>query len=313
LNPDRNDTSLLADAAKRLRSNPDYMAHALNEFQERAGIADEGLAGRLGTLPELVVRLALCKRPVLGSAGFADQVRDLSDYTLIDEDLLRRLIEGVEKPEAAARVHFPPAWFRDLFARHRLGVALALSVVALAAIGVLWWGSTRLQSGPTAGTQVAGVEPAGQPGRAPDTTRDQPQGSSGGETASPTPDAGGKPEEGKVARAVPPATSLVRIDLDDYAILRSGEAAPEMHQRIIAVPASVIRLSLNLPKGSDRGTYAVRLVGPYGESLVEAVAQSPTGRTIAVNLDFSAVAKNRYRLCVQLRSEPPDCYPIAIK
>ncbi|HYG82140.1 MAG TPA: hypothetical protein VD861_17200 [Pyrinomonadaceae bacterium] len=92
--------ALLTILARRLRGNPQYMAYVLAAFQSRENLTDAELAQELGTLPELVVRLSLCKRPSPSSPQFAEQVRELADYTLTDAgrlaNILRR-VDGLER------------------------------------------------------------------------------------------------------------------------------------------------------------------------------------------------------------------------
>jgi len=63
---------------------------------------DEDFAQELGTLPALVSRLAVCKRPDSSSARFAEQVRELADYSLIDEARLAGILRQVEAIEKLA-------------------------------------------------------------------------------------------------------------------------------------------------------------------------------------------------------------------
>jgi hypothetical protein len=88
--------ALLSTLARRLRGDPQYMAHVLAAFQSQENLSDEELAQELGTLPELVVRLSLCKRPSPSSAQFAEQVRELADYTLTDAARLANILRQVD-------------------------------------------------------------------------------------------------------------------------------------------------------------------------------------------------------------------------
>lgn len=88
--------ALLSTLARRLRSDPQYMAHALAAFQSQENLTDEELARELGTLPELVVRLSLCKRPSPSSTRFAEQLRELADYTLTDAARLANILRQVD-------------------------------------------------------------------------------------------------------------------------------------------------------------------------------------------------------------------------
>lgn len=90
----------LSALALRLRRDPRFMSYVLAAYQAQENLTDEGLAQALGTLPALVVRLSLCKRPPASSPQFAEQVRELADYTLTDAARLAnilRQVEGLEK------------------------------------------------------------------------------------------------------------------------------------------------------------------------------------------------------------------------
>jgi hypothetical protein len=92
--------SAMSELVKRLRENPDYMAFVLARYQEQESISDEDLAGALGTLPDLAIRLALCRRPDTGAPDFAARVRQIADYTLMDESLLANIIRQVSSLHA---------------------------------------------------------------------------------------------------------------------------------------------------------------------------------------------------------------------
>ncbi len=90
----------VSELVKRLRENPDYMAYVLARYQEQEGVNDENLAEALGTLPHLAIRLALCRKPDTGSTDFATRVRELADYTLMDESVLANIIRQVSSLKA---------------------------------------------------------------------------------------------------------------------------------------------------------------------------------------------------------------------
>lgn len=95
-------TKLLLALSRRLQGDPRFMAHVLSVYSEQEGLGEDDLARELDSPPELLVRLALCKRPDADSVDFAEQVQRLSDYTLIDEDLLTRIIRQVDSLAALA-------------------------------------------------------------------------------------------------------------------------------------------------------------------------------------------------------------------
>jgi hypothetical protein len=91
------------ELVKYLKSNPDFVAYVLARYQEQEGISDENLPAVLGTLPELVSRLALCRKPDANVANFATSVREIADYTLVDESLLADIIRRVSSLEALSK------------------------------------------------------------------------------------------------------------------------------------------------------------------------------------------------------------------
>ena len=96
----RESPTALITLASRLRSDPRYMSYVLAAYQRQENLTDEDLAQELGTLPMLIVRLALCRRPASSSPQFAEQVREIADYTLTDEAQLAnilRQVDGLEK------------------------------------------------------------------------------------------------------------------------------------------------------------------------------------------------------------------------
>lgn len=97
---DATNKSRLTRLARRLQSDPRFMAYALAVYCEQEGIDEEELAQVLGIMPEMMSRLALCKRPDDRSPEFAAQAREIADYTLADESQLANLlrqISGLEK------------------------------------------------------------------------------------------------------------------------------------------------------------------------------------------------------------------------
>ncbi len=99
----------LTGLAQRLQTDPRFMAYALAAYQRQEGMADEELAPALGMLPELVMRLALCRRPDPHSPQFAEQVREIADYALADEGRLANLLRQISSLEKLAQRQPTPA------------------------------------------------------------------------------------------------------------------------------------------------------------------------------------------------------------
>lgn len=85
--------------ARRLRNDSRYMAYVLAAYQAQEKLTDEELGLELGMLPLLAVRLSLCKRPDPMSPDFADQVREIADFTLMDEEKLAHILRQVDAVE----------------------------------------------------------------------------------------------------------------------------------------------------------------------------------------------------------------------
>jgi hypothetical protein len=98
-----NSTLAMGELVKRLGRNPKFMAYVLFQYQDQEGISDENLPAVLGTLPELVSRLALCRKPDADKTSFAERVREIADYTLVDESLLANIIRQVGSIEALSK------------------------------------------------------------------------------------------------------------------------------------------------------------------------------------------------------------------
>jgi hypothetical protein len=86
----------LAGLAKRLRHDSAFMASVLATYQKQERLSDEALAAQLKSTPEMMVRLALCKRPEATSSRFADQVCQIAAYTNLDAAQLAHIIRQVD-------------------------------------------------------------------------------------------------------------------------------------------------------------------------------------------------------------------------
>lgn len=86
----------LAGLANRLRHDSAFMANVLATYQKQERLSDEALVAQLRSTPEMMVRLALCKRPEATSSRFADQVRQIAAYTSLDAAQLAYIIRQVD-------------------------------------------------------------------------------------------------------------------------------------------------------------------------------------------------------------------------
>lgn len=99
---DQEPSPAVAKLARRLQSDARFMSYVLAEYQKRENMTDEELVRELGTLPPMLVRLALCRRPAPSSEQFAEQVCEIADYTLTDETQLAGILRQVDMLEKLA-------------------------------------------------------------------------------------------------------------------------------------------------------------------------------------------------------------------
>lgn len=85
--------------AEKLSHDRRFMSYALASYQQQEELDIEQLAGSLRIPRLLLLRLALCRRPNSESEQFAQQVREVADYTLTDEGQLANLLRQVEAIE----------------------------------------------------------------------------------------------------------------------------------------------------------------------------------------------------------------------
>lgn len=105
---DETDNPLLKSLTQRLETDPRFMAYALAQYRRQEGIEIEELAQLLGLMPEMTTRLALCLRPDARSPQFAEQVREIADYTLADEAQLANLLRQLSGLEKLGRIQQAP-------------------------------------------------------------------------------------------------------------------------------------------------------------------------------------------------------------
>ncbi len=96
------------------------MAYVLHAYQKQENLSDDDLVRELGT--PLILRLALCKRPASLSGRFAEDVRELADYTLTDEALLAGVLRQVD---ALEKIAARPAVLAESKSQDRSGQSLA--------------------------------------------------------------------------------------------------------------------------------------------------------------------------------------------
>jgi hypothetical protein len=95
-------TGQLLGLAHRLREDPEFMAYVLTIYQRQEQLSDDALSQHLNTTPATMPRLALCKRPASDSPQFADQIRQIADYTGVNAAQLANMVRQVSSLEKLA-------------------------------------------------------------------------------------------------------------------------------------------------------------------------------------------------------------------
>jgi len=315
-----NDNQLLRAMAAKLSNNPEFMAFVLANCQQQEGLDELALAKRLQTLPDMLVRLALCKRPSAHSTEFDVQVRELSDYTLIDERLLAELIRMADDALVSGRGNDERS---RQSARRRaalrrfpsLGRVVALACVVLIAMtaGLLWRNSGKNVS---RDDEIRGGNaPQAGAGEVP------------GRSVSPEVDNSGSTQRSGIAkddkstadgmlangsRIRPrPARAQVTIEPDDRSSVRGLDA--KTAEQAIALDAIPTRFVLKLPQGGNRGAYLISLRDSFAHQVKKAQATSSDGKELRFSMDLSGIERKNYFLCIEQQGEVPDCYLVSIR
>ena len=92
------DDMILAHAARRAQSHPQYLAWVLARYGALQHVSAEHLADILGVTPRDWLRLGLCLRP--RAAHFAEDIRQMSARFQADPAMLARVVRLVESVEA---------------------------------------------------------------------------------------------------------------------------------------------------------------------------------------------------------------------
>ena len=103
------------------------------------------------------------------------------------------------------------------------------------------------------------------------------------------------------SRPTTQTTAVVVLDLRGRATLR-GEGTPETGQAPLEVPRNARTLNLDLPIGSNEGTYDLALLNPVGDELFRTSATAKLENHIVVlraDVDLSGVSPGSYFLGVR--------------
>ncbi len=88
--------TLVARAADR----PFYLASVIQPYKEMHGLDDRGLATLLGSTPENLMRLGLCRKPGSASAHFRQEVEQVAAYAGAQPAALAAVIRDAEASRA---------------------------------------------------------------------------------------------------------------------------------------------------------------------------------------------------------------------
>jgi hypothetical protein len=94
--PDARTLHQLMLMATKLQNDPTTMAWIIGTYQKQEHLSWDKISSVLKTTEDVVVKLALCKRPATDSSDFGQQVTQLAQYTNIDLVLLINMIRHVE-------------------------------------------------------------------------------------------------------------------------------------------------------------------------------------------------------------------------
>jgi hypothetical protein len=94
--PDARTLHQLRLMATKLQNDPTTMAWIIGTYQKQEHLSWDKISSVLKTTEDVVVKLALCKRPNTDSSDFGRQVTQLAQYTNTDLVLLVNMIRHVE-------------------------------------------------------------------------------------------------------------------------------------------------------------------------------------------------------------------------
>lgn len=89
----------LRDAAARAKNDPFYLSGLLEAYRQMERISQEDLARYLGCLPDVLPRIALCRRP--DRTRFRQDIQAIASKFAIQADRLANLVRAAEAYQAA--------------------------------------------------------------------------------------------------------------------------------------------------------------------------------------------------------------------
>jgi hypothetical protein len=92
----------LAALAKRVETDPFFLASLLKVYAEGERMDDTGLAAALGCGPDALTRLRLCRRPRDDAKGFRADVTQIAAHCGLDEGRLLAVLRRAEALRALA-------------------------------------------------------------------------------------------------------------------------------------------------------------------------------------------------------------------
>jgi hypothetical protein len=313
-------TRLLADLARRLRTNSDFMAHSLCVYRQQERLDESALAERLEADAEMVNRLALCKRPCLDSPLTLEQIQELADYTGIDGALIAEVIAADTQDAGApgplsSLLRSGTRWIQSAkrglgrWAQWRPRLVTACVLLLLFGALVMYVFNIRNQPRSDMARDLTESPMSSDDGTSANSVDEPLEGPPSSRRASDEKQSTGGRLPRKSSQLI--AKNSVRVSIDDYQTLRedSGRRVTEP----LKLPRARTAITFELQEGSTPGAYEVRVKGAFGERLINREAVSRNGHTLRVTLDLQILEPKQYYLCVSQKDEIPDCVSIKIE
>lgn len=315
--PESQDFKLLKMFARRLSNDNRYMAYVLAVYEKHQGIDDVALAKKLGTFPEMVIRLSLYRRPSSGTANFEQQIHEFSENTLADLDSLREIISTVDRYENRASAftteantlprnlpevlpgqirsvqHFPfPVWSRML--------AVTIGLIVVSWLSLVTW---RHQPSTSPSTVISTQQ-------IPNLTRDKarPEIESKSRPFSPQPN-------GKRARKFPRdelAIDLRTLGIEEGGNARSVGESAERALSPIDLPQAPFLLVITLRPEDPRGRYQVQLKDVFGQALQPPAEGHTRDGVLQLSFNLTQVPEGSYYLCLWRGDEVPRSFKVRV-
>jgi hypothetical protein len=96
-------TRIAQRLVQRLEGDTEYLAHVFSAIRSAEGMDDRDLATTLGTTPEMVPRIALCRTP--RHDLFREDINEIADHFALEPDRLAQVVRHGETLSAFANAY----------------------------------------------------------------------------------------------------------------------------------------------------------------------------------------------------------------